>query len=112
MHGVSRALPLVEIEQHRGTLCHGAEQVAKLSERERADDVPVIRRDEDPDETLAREHCKVILPEVGHDLLELAVAHDGACELRGLHVAEDPLVPAELVPQLRMCFQDSPAEVA
>ena len=54
----------------------------------------------------------MILPEVRHHFLHLALARDGAGELRGLHVAEDALVLPQLVAHLRVVAHQLGAHVA
>ena len=101
---VGRTLPLVQIEQHRRALRHGTEQVAKLAERIRADDVAVVCRNEDAIESLAGEHREMVLPEIRHHFLQLPVADHGARELRRLHVAENALILPKLLAQLRIAL--------
>ena len=102
---------MIEIEQHGGTLRDGAEQVTKLSQRIGADDVPVVRRQEDAVEPLAGEHAEVVLPEIRHHFRKLPVARHRARELGGLQVTEHALVLPELVAQLRIGLEDFGTEV-
>ena len=45
---VHRALELIQVEQHRRALRHGAQQVAEVAERARPDHVAVVGRDVEP----------------------------------------------------------------
>jgi hypothetical protein len=42
----------------------------------------------------------MILPEIDHYFIELPLADNGACQLRRLDVADDPLCPPREVTQL------------
>ena len=106
MHGIRRALPLIEIEQHGRTPGNGAEQVAKLSQRIWTNDVAVICRQEDAVQALAGVHAEVILPEIRHHFRELPVTGYRACELRGLQVTENALVLPQLFAKLRIGLEN------
>jgi hypothetical protein len=51
-------------------------------------------RQEETRLSLAREDGEVVLPEVDHDLLELALAHHRTRHLCGLEIGDCPLQPA------------------
>ena len=73
-----RAHPVVEIEEHRGTLRVRVEQIAKLAEDVRADDVALVLREHEARGTLPRIHVEVVEPEIGEHFLELPLAVHGA----------------------------------
>ena len=111
MQAVHGALPLIEVEQHRRTLGHRAEQVAEIAERVRANHVPVVRRDKQPRHALAGEDGEMILPEVRHHFLQLTLAAHGARELYRLQLAQRTLAATKLVAQLGVLLQHFGAEV-
>src|SRR5206468_1186107 len=43
VRAVGLALPVVEIEEHRRTVRHGAEQITEISKRIRTNDVAIVR---------------------------------------------------------------------
>ncbi len=102
MQAVGGALPIVEEEEHGGTLRHGAEEITELPESVRANDVAVVRRQEVARLPLADEHTEMVLPEVDHDLLKLPIARDGPRHLGGLQIAEGALCLTDLRGQLRI----------
>jgi len=74
---VRHAPCIVEIEEHRRALRHCFEDVAELSERAWADDVLVeIHEVVRLGGALRRVDVEVVLPEIGHDFLELTLARD------------------------------------
>ena len=76
---VGHAARVVEIEEHRRTLRYRFEQVTEFPERVRTNDI-LIEVDEIVrlGRALGRVDVEVILPEIGHDFLELALARDRA----------------------------------
>ena len=67
-----RALPVVEIEEHRGALGRRAEQIAELAEDVRPDRVALVLGEVLLRRSLTGEHVEVIEPEIGHHFFELA----------------------------------------
>ena len=87
---VGLALPVVEVEQHRLALGHGAEERAELSERIRTNGVCfVVAEQVALARTLGVVHTEMVKPEVGHDFLQLAVAHHRSRNARTLHFHGD-----------------------
>ena len=76
-----RALPVVEVEEHRGALGGRAEQIAEFAEDAWPDGVAFVFRQVDARLSLARKDVEVIEPEVRHYLFELAIAVGGAKDL-------------------------------
>ena len=77
----THALPVVQVPQHRRTLCRGQQQVAERSQRPWTNHVALIRRHQIPLRALAEKHVEVIEPEVGHYLLQLPLAIGRAQQL-------------------------------
>src|SRR5215469_1249834 len=69
--------PVVEIEEHRWTLSRGDEEILELSHRVRADDVALIACEQVTVGSFSYENVKVVEPEVGHHLLQLALTVGG-----------------------------------
>src|SRR5215469_11219194 len=69
--------PGVEIEEHRRTLSRGDEQSLELSQRVRADNVALIACEQVTVGSFTYENVKVVEPEVGHHLLQLALTVSG-----------------------------------
>ena len=76
----SDRVPIVEIEQHGGTLRGGAQQILELAEDVRANGIALICRDQITIGALLYEDIEVVIPEIREDFLQLAVAVDGAEE--------------------------------
>src|SRR6266850_5035277 len=76
-----RAHPVVEIEEHRGALRGGAEQVAEVAEHPRSDRVALVLGQHEAIAPLARVDVEMVEPEIGEQLLELALAVVGAQQL-------------------------------
>src|SRR5580693_1965836 len=74
----SDAQPVIKIKQHGWTLCGRDQQVLKLAEGMRANDVAFVAGEQVVLRALANEYVEVIKPEVGHHFLQLAIAVDGA----------------------------------
>ena len=83
--------PVVEVDHHGGRLGGGEEQVAELAEGVFADGVALVGGGVPLVGVFADVDVEVIEPEVGHDLLKLALGEDGAEEL-GLGELVDDLV--------------------
>ena len=77
----SHALPVVQIEEHRRALRHGAEQIAEPAEDVRPDRVALVLRQVGAHRALAGEDVEVVEPEVDEHFLELARRVDGAQDL-------------------------------
>ena len=102
MRAVGRALPVVEEEQHRRALRHRAEQVAELPERARTNHVAIVLREISTRLALAGEDAEVVLPEVDHHFVELALRRDRARERRRLHLPDELLRFARRLGELRI----------
>ena len=70
---------------------HGAEQRAESSERVWTDDVAIVVEQGELRGHLATEHREVILPEVGHHLLELVVTRHRAGQLGAVELLHPPV---------------------
>src|ERR1700730_16949970 len=68
---------IIEIKEHGRTLGGGLEQVAKFSQGMRADRVAFIGGQQPEVEVFVGENIKMVEPEIGELLLELALAVDG-----------------------------------
>src|SRR5262249_52100679 len=77
------ALPVVKIEQHGRTLGSGHQKVLELAQRVRADHVTLVSGDHVAVRTFADENIEVVVPEVSHHFVELALAVDGAQQFCG-----------------------------
>ena len=76
-----RRLPVVEIEQHGGTLRGGQQQILKAAQHVRADRVAFITGDQISVPVFIQIDVEVVVPKIGQDLFQLAVAVYGAEEL-------------------------------
>src|SRR5213079_1122141 len=94
----SGVLRVVEIEQHRRVVRSRAEKIAETSQRVGADRLGLVGADPQPVERLVREDIKMVVPEIDHDLLQLARAVEGAPDAGGLRLFEDQ--PRALTPRL------------
>ena len=88
---------IVEIEEHRGAFRGGVEQVFEFSERVRLDDVAFVRGHEPFHVAFAGENVEMVEPEIVHDLLQLAIAVDGARDLGHRELFDDALRLAAVV---------------
>ena len=84
-------LPVVEVDHHGRAGGGGEEEVAELAEGVFADGVALVGGGVPLVGVFADVDVEVIEPEVGHDLLELALGEDGAEEF-GLRELVDDLV--------------------
>ena len=94
----SGVLRVVEIEQHRRVVRGRAEKIAETSQRVGADRLGLVGADPQPVERLVREDIEMVVPEIDHDLLQLARAVEGAPDAGGLRLFEDQ--PGMLAPRL------------
>jgi hypothetical protein len=76
----SHRLPVIEIEQHGGTLRGSAQQILELAEDVRANGVAFIGRDQITVGAFFQEDVEVVIPEIHEHFFQLAVAVDGAKE--------------------------------
>ena len=106
MRAVGRALPVVEEEEHRRTLCDGAEQIAELAHRMRANHVAVVLREIESRLSLARENAEVILPEIDHHFIELPLARHGPRQLHRLQLPDDLLRLSRGAGELRILREE------
>ena len=89
VQAVRDALRVVEVDQHRRAVRHGAEQVAEGAEDAWADDVALVLRQVVPHgRPLLDEHVEVIEPELGHHFLQLPFGLHGAGHARGLQLRD------------------------
>src|ERR1039457_3202257 len=77
----SSRLPVVEVEEHGGTLRGGAQQVFELAEDMRANGIALVGSDQIVIRALVDENVEVVVPEVGEDLFQLPFAVDRTEEL-------------------------------
>jgi hypothetical protein len=82
---------VVEIDQHRRRARGRQQQIAKMTERIRPDDVFVVPADPEMVEPLAGENVEMIEPEIDHDLLQLARAVKRAPDTGILGLLNDDL---------------------
>ena len=73
---------IVQIEQHRRTLRRRHQQILELAERMRTNHIALIAGHQHSVESLFHEHIEVVEPEVGHHLIQLPLAVDGAQNFR------------------------------
>ena len=106
----SDGLPVVEVEQHGGTLGGGFEQVFEFAENAGADDVAFVCGDQVAVGALIEVDVEVIEPEIRQDFVELAVAVDGAQQFAFGEIARDHLSRAarhfEAAAQFRRCDRE------
>ena len=80
---VGRALPVVEVVEHRRAVRDGAQQCAELAEHVRTDRVSLIRHEIVPHAgALAGEDVEMIEPEVSQYFVELPFADERARHAR------------------------------
>ena len=72
-----------------------------MTERVRPDDVAVVRREIPARLALAGEHREVILPEVHHDFLELALAHHRSRDAGRRQLGDELVRAPRLLQQLQ-----------
>src|SRR2546430_14633625 len=72
--GLRRALPVVQVVEHGGTVRHGAEQVAEPAQGARADHVPAEPQPAGAPPAPARTPPAAVLPETAHRPLQLLPA--------------------------------------
>jgi len=77
----AHALPVVQVEEHGRTLGCGHQQVFKPAQDVRADHVALVRRDHVTVGAFVDENVEVVVPEIGHHFVELALAVEGAQQL-------------------------------
>src|SRR5580692_12178785 len=70
----SDAQPVIKIKQHGWTLCGRDQQVFKLAESMRANDIAFVACKQVVLGALADEYVEVVEPEIGHHFLQLAIA--------------------------------------
>ena len=73
--------PVVEIEQHRGTLRGRDQQILELAHGMRANCVLLVVSEQHAIRALVDEHIEVVKPEIGHHFVELALAVNRAQQL-------------------------------
>src|ERR1019366_6109078 len=99
---VGLTLPVVQIEEHRGALGDRLEQHAEFSERVRADHLALVLRELIAlGRPLLDVDREVVEPEVGHDLLELALGKEGTVDASALRLDRDPSGAGRGLAQLR-----------
>src|SRR5262249_37252336 len=81
--------PVVEVEEHRRVVGHGAEEISKTPEEVRADRLPLVGGDHPPNRAFVRRDVEVVEPEVDQRLLELALALGGPNEPSGDELRAD-----------------------
>ena len=87
---VGLALPVIQVEEHRGALGHRAKEVAELPERMRANRLGLVFGQVIPRlRPLGGVHREVIEPEIDHHFLQLALASGGARHPRAVHFAHE-----------------------
>ena len=85
---VGHALPVVEVVEHRGTFGDGAQKIAELAHRLRADRIRVVLRQEVARAVLSGKNVEMIFPEVDHYLLQLTLGHHRPSHSAGRDFAE------------------------
>ena len=83
------ALPVVQIEQHCRALRRRQQQVLKLSQHVRTNDIPFVRGNQVVVRALPDKNVEVVEPEIGEDLFQLPVTVNRAQQLRRLHFIVD-----------------------
>ena len=76
-----RAHPVVQIEEHRGALRRGLEQIAELAEDVRPDRFALVLGEHEAIGPLLRVDIEMIEPEIGQHFLQLPLAVDRAQQL-------------------------------
>src|SRR5215207_7829439 len=80
---------IVEIDEHCRVLCRRAQQVAKFSERERADHIAFIAGDHKLNSILAGINIEMIEPEIRHHFLQLTFAVNGSNHFLAQQLLDD-----------------------
>ena len=89
--------PVVQEKQHRGTLGRGSQQIAEFPHGVRADRVAFIFGDEPAVGALGGENVEVVVPEIHHHFLQLALAVNGARHLGHGKLGDNALRQANLL---------------
>ena len=89
--------PIVQEKQHRRTLRRGFEQIAEFPHRMRANRVALVRSDQPAVGALGGKDIEVVVPEVHHHFVELALAVNGARHLGHGKFGDNPLRRANLL---------------
>jgi hypothetical protein len=83
------AEPIIQIKQHRRTLRRSEEEIAKFTEGLRPNGIAIVGRCQPTIGSFGGKNIEMVVPEVDHDFVELALAVHSAQETRLLELEDD-----------------------